>query len=120
MVRGVVQIFKKQEVYWLLFGKPHDVWPSKLVWFLMTTYITYVTNFVQIREGHVKTLVECIWIDPYTVCTCYQLILIAVLNMVYSTIFIHDKQKHHTDKLTSLLQLYGSFKQVFYFNILQN
>ena len=51
----------------------------------MTTYITYVTNFVQIREGHVETLVEVIWNDPYTECTCYQLILIAVLNMVYST-----------------------------------
>ena len=41
----------------------------------------YVTNIVQIRNGHVEILVEVIWNDP-----CYQLILMAVLNMVYSTI----------------------------------
>ena len=62
----------------------------------MTAYTTCVLNFVQIGEGHVSTLVEVIWNDPYTACTCYQLILMAVLNMVYSAIFLHDKQKHHT------------------------
>ena len=61
----MVQIFKKQEVYWLLFGKPYDIWPSKLVCFLMTTYTTCVPNFVKIWEGHYETLVEVIWNDPY-------------------------------------------------------
>ena len=67
MLRGVVQIFKKQ-VYWLLFGKPYDIWPSKLVCFLMTTYTTCVPNFVKIWEGHYETLVEVIWNDPYMLC----------------------------------------------------